>query len=316
MRLNSNDRITLRGDDVIINHNNNDIKVAKNESFIKEKLGWFEGILNFFKSFVSQDYWKQKTVTVDIKGHTHQEIRYIFEQNIHVSQEPRSLPSQDLNATSKTPLLTNFTKSGTSSAVSSRSVSPDLTSVNYNYETPSAASSRSISPVEMHKKSPANAFSKELRESYLEIKTIYEGWISNLQTPGAKISTLTPSNLQIQPAGGKVIHKKIPQTVATGSYNLLFPTFELINKFCGPSFQLNFTTPDVDFKKYENSCGEAIKILNSQEPSEDRDLTIALLKRSLFLAKKFEVLSQRRPESGPWLSDTDSNLFKPSRWDL
>ena len=81
MRLESSDILSLDSENLTITRGDRSGSKKIDPSFIKERLGFFESIVNKLYSLFSNNFWEKKDVTVG--GHT--ETRYILSSKIEES---------------------------------------------------------------------------------------------------------------------------------------------------------------------------------------------------------------------------------------
>ena len=319
MRLNPTDNLNYNGTNIEVKGQAGNIKTtleASDQRYIKQNLGFFERIGNFFTWMFGGDFWDQKTVTIQGQSNNTQ----LFW--VKVNLPDKATVKEDIKA----PLLGKSlrTPSDASSVSTSRSYSPPpLSSPSSRGSSPAGAgassgaqsplsTSRSGSPVSLASTASSSRSSSPSfdRALYIANTNKYIDWIARLnQLDPAKpdyiaVKYESPTQISLEPKRG-VRHEQIENTAFTRVFNILQSTFELINQNVSESNKLNFTAPNVDFDKFKTSCELAIANIKKESPSDEKTIKLGFLSAALTLATGFSLCANR--------VERDKKTFAPIR---
>lgn len=286
MRLESSDRLSLDGSDLRITRGDLSGSVPIDPSFIKERLGFFESIINKICSFFSTNFWEKKEVTVL----DHTETRYILASKIDDSVLSR-LPTKVIASTSNT--HSNF-RQGTVTNKAINAATPLLSNDSAGAELEPLLAERPVTPTS-RSASPVSAV-ETFRPSRSQMSKIISAnrlcnWIGELRKAECKVK-VSGYDLSIEPTNG-VNHDLIEESKSTGTQNLLRCTFKTLESISPAKWTATDSNNliSVNFDKYIDACNDAISKLKSKSPqTKDDEIDLGLINAASILAKGLQQI--------------------------
>lgn len=266
MHLEDTDKFKIISKNLIIERKDFSGSTPVDPSFIKEKLGFLESIINKIYSLFSDNYWKPKTVTLqESNGSTSQKTMYVLATKL-------SIPLSNKLSTPK-------------------SSSPKLDATTRLIQSSSTTSTRAASS------SSNPSYTRAQLTKIADANRLYE-WIGKLKDPtytikcaNRALSIEPPRGVQHQNQGIKQFNTDTAQS--TGAYNLLACTSSVLASINPKQWNASDASDDATFNygKYIEACNGAINTLNKKpSKSPDDEINLGLINAGLILAKGFEQI--------------------------
>ena len=317
-----NDSFVLQNTRLTITHDTQSESKDIDEKVIKQSLGFFERIGNFFTWITGGDFWDIKEVTKDgqnqpmwVKTKT---IQNIFRENNPTSHPSLRTPLLSEEKTSRPSVAgqrnaarRNASETSTrNSPASSLSSDTTLTGTPPGSRSPSP-NSRSSSPISLGgaSGSPKARLNPQQR-ALVKNGNRLVGWILELQEEGSKVKGKGKGELSIEPRFG-VKHDKIDPTSSTGIKNILLGTFQLVrdmsqkNEGSHKWEQADDTAFPFDLGKFTEACDQALKEIKTLPEGDDKIIKQGVVTAARLLSSRFQSL-----ESG---TKKDEKMFIPNR---
>jgi len=320
-----NDSFVLQNTRLTITHDTQSESKDIDEKVIKQSLGFFERIGNFYTWITGGDFWDIKEVTKDgqnqpmwVKTKT---IQNIFRENNPTSHPSLSTPLLSGEKTSRPSVAGQRNAARRIASEPSRSGSPtsSLSSGTTQTTTPpgsrsSSPGSRSSSPISDISLGGASGSPKASlnpqQRALVKNGNRLVGWILELQKDGSQVKVIGKGELSIEPRYG-VKHDKIDPTSSTGIKNILLGTFQLVRDMSQKNAgshkweQADDIARPFDLGKFFEACDQALIEIKKLPEGDDKIIKQGVVTAARLLSSRFQSLERGTKK--------DEKMFIPNR---